>query len=70
MKCKWAERNPITEKVPIELNHRDGHSENKNLDNLELICPNCHSLTPTYKKLNAGNGRHARRQRYKAGKSY
>lgn len=70
MKCGWNERHPITGKVPIELEHKDGNSENNSLDNLELLCPNCHSLTPTYKALNTGNGRHKRRERYKNGKSF
>jgi hypothetical protein len=70
MKCGWCEKNPITNKVPIELEHKDGNSENNNLDNLELLCPNCHSLTSTYKALNKGKGRHKRRERYKEGKSY
>jgi len=70
MKCGWNERHPITGKVPIELEHKDGNSENNNLTNLELLCPNCHSLTPTYKSLNAGNGRHKRRERYRTNKSY
>jgi hypothetical protein len=70
MKCGWCEKNPITNKVPIELEHIDGNSENNNLDNLELLCPNCHSLTSTYKALNKGKGRHKRRERYKEGKSY
>lgn len=70
MKCGWCEKNPISNKVPIELEHKDGNSENNNLENLELLCPNCHSLTPTYKALNKGKGRHKRRERYKEGKSY
>lgn len=70
MKCGWEERNPSTGNVPIELEHIDGNSENNNLSNLELLCPNCHSLTPTYKALNKGNGRHKRMQRYIEGKSY
>jgi predicted nucleic acid-binding Zn ribbon protein len=70
MKCGWNEINPITKKVPIELEHKDGNSENNNLSNLELLCPNCHSLTSTYKALNIGNGRHKRKERYKNGKSY
>jgi len=70
MKCGWHEKNPITKKVPIELEHKDGNSENNNLENLELLCPNCHSLTPTYKALNMGNGRYERRKRYNEGKSY
>lgn len=70
MKCGWCEVNPITKKVPIELNHIDGNSANNEPNNLELICPNCHSLTPNYRSLNKGNGRHNRRIRYKNGQSY
>ena len=70
MECGWNKINPITNKVPIELEHIDGNSENNSLDNLKLLCPNCHSLTPTYKALNIGNGRHKRMERYKDGKSY
>jgi hypothetical protein len=70
MKCGWDEKHPVTGKVPIELEHKDGNSENNNINNLELLCPNCHSLTPTYRALNVGKGRHKRRERYKKGKSY
>jgi protein-arginine kinase activator protein McsA len=70
MECGWCEINPITGKVPIELEHIDGNSENNNLGNLKLLCPNCHSLTPTYKALNKGNGRHKRMERYNEGKSF
>jgi hypothetical protein len=28
---------------------------------LEILCPNCHSLTPTYGGLNRGKGRKLRR---------
>lgn len=70
MRCGWNKKNPFSNKIPIELEHKDGNSENNNLDNLELLCPNCHSLTKTYKALNNGNGRHARRERYRMGKSF
>ena len=70
MECGWCETNPHTNKIPIELEHIDGDSSNNSLDNLKLLCPNCHSLTPTYKALNKGNGRFKRRERYKEGKSY
>lgn len=56
--------------IPIELDHRDGNSENNSLSNLRLLCPNCHAQTPTYKSKNRGNGRHFRVERRKAGKSY
>ena len=58
--------------IVMDLEHKDGNSENNSLNNLSLICPNCHSQTPTYKGRNKGKGvgRHARRQRYAEGKSY
>lgn len=70
MDCGWDKVNSYSGKVPIELEHIDGNSENNSLDNLKLLCPNCHSLTPTYKALNVGKGRHSRRERYKEGKSF
>lgn len=56
--------------ITLELEHKDGNSDNNVEDNLELLCPNCHSQSPTYKAKNKGNGRHYRRQLYKDGKSY
>ena len=70
MECGWGEKNPTTNKIPIELEHIDGDSTNNNLSNLKLLCPNCHSLTSTYKGANKGNGRYSRKVRYKEGKSY
>jgi hypothetical protein len=55
--CGWNEVNPYTNNVPIELEHKDGNFTNNHIDNLCLICPNCHSLTPTYRYLNKGKGR-------------
>ena len=56
--------------APLELEHIDGNSENNSLDNLKILCCNCHALTPTYKSRNIGNGRHYRRERYREGKSF
>lgn len=55
--CSWSEINKYTNIVPLEVDHIDGNSKNNLLSNLRLICPNCHSLTSTYKALNKGNGR-------------
>lgn len=33
-------------------------------EHLELLCPNCHSLTHTYKSANIGNGRQDRKKYY------
>ena len=56
-KCGWAEVHPDTGRIPLTANHINGKWDDTRPDNLELICPNCHSLTSTYGNLNAGNGR-------------
>lgn len=33
-------------KIPLELHHKDGDHWNNDLDNLEILCPNCHALEP------------------------
>ncbi len=34
--------------LSLHLDHIDGDNTNNLIDNLRLLCPNCHSLTPTY----------------------
>ena len=65
-KCGWKKRNPKTGKIPLQADHKNGNPENHRPDNLRLLCPNCHSLTPSFGGLNLGNGRKQRRAR-KAG---
>ena len=60
MECGWDKIHPITNKIPIQLDHIDGNAENNNLTNLRLLCPSCHSLTPTFGGLNKGKGRKSR----------
>jgi hypothetical protein len=61
-RCGWSEINPYTGNIPLEAHHIDGDYSHTVEDNLELICPNCHSLTPTYKAANKGKGRKERRK--------
>lgn len=70
MKCNWNERNEYTGNIPIQLEHIDGNSENNNLTNLKLLCPNCHSLTSTWGAANKGNGRKKRREKRQQEKKY
>lgn len=35
-------------KMPLELEHKNGNKFDNRLENLELLCPNCHSFTLTY----------------------
>lgn len=56
-RCGWDQMHPITGHIPLEINHIDGNAENNKEENLELLCPNCHSLTPNFRNLNKGKGR-------------
>lgn len=38
--------------INCELHHKDGNKNNHKLENLQILCPNCHSQTDTYKALN------------------
>jgi len=51
-KCGWGEVHPVTGKIPLEINHIDGDAKRCEEENLELVCPNCHSLTPNFRALN------------------
>mgnify|MGYP003414046086 FL=1 len=61
--CGWGEINPYSQTIPLEVEHKDGNYTNNKEDNLILLCPNCHSLTSTYKGANKGKGR-AERKKY------
>jgi predicted nucleic acid-binding Zn ribbon protein len=56
-KCGWSEIHPVTGKVPLEINHIDGDAHNNKRENLEVLCPNCHSLTPNFRGLNKKSSR-------------
>lgn len=36
--------------IPLELEHKDGDNKNNNIENLTLLCPNCHAQTATYRR--------------------
>ncbi|MFH8784861.1 HNH endonuclease signature motif containing protein [Streptomyces roseoverticillatus] len=43
--------------LPLEVDHIDGDWRNNRIENLRLLCPNCHSTTDTYR--GRGKARHA-----------
>ena len=38
--------------LSLELEHVDGNSLNNRIENLKILCPNCHSQTPTFRGRN------------------
>jgi hypothetical protein len=62
--CGWNKVNPFTNMIPLEVEHIDGNPYNNLPENVTLLCPNCHSLTKTYKGANKGNGRRSYRKKY------
>lgn len=55
-RCGWGEINSFTGTSPLEIHHKDNDPTNNTFDNLEVLCPNCHSLTSTWKGANKGKG--------------
>lgn len=51
-KCGWNEINIYTNKIPLQIHHIDDDCTNNNKENLIVLCPNCHSLTENYGRLN------------------
>ncbi len=46
--CGWSQKT-IDGYVPVELDHINGDRHDNRIENLRILCPNCHSLTPTYR---------------------
>ena len=40
----------LGQKIKLELEHKDGNTNNNERTNLEGLCPNCHSFTMTWRK--------------------
>lgn len=51
--CGWETLAPDG-RLPLELDHVNGVRTDHRLENLRILCPNCHSLQPTHRGLNIG----------------
>ena len=49
--CGWSQRAPDG-RIPVELDHSNGDHDDNRLENLRILCPNCHALQPTHRGLN------------------
>jgi hypothetical protein len=49
--CGWAKKSDDG-RIPLELDHINGDRRDNRLDNLRVLCPNCHSLKPTHRGRN------------------
>jgi hypothetical protein len=57
-------------KLTLQLDHIDGNSDNNTLENVRLVCPNCHTQTHTWcGRQKKTNKRNIYLQKYKGDKS-
>jgi len=54
-KCDWAEMS-ADGRLPLELDHINGDRYDNRLENLRILCPNCHSLQLTHRGKNKKRG--------------
>jgi hypothetical protein len=49
--CGWNKSTPEGY-LPLELDHKNGDRHDNRLENLRILCPNCHSLKSTHRGRN------------------
>ncbi len=49
--CGWAEKS-LDGRIPVELDHINGDHYDNRIENLRILCPNCHSLQSTHRGKN------------------
>ena len=55
--CGISEHNSLP--ITLQVDHINGLANDNSIENLRLICPNCHSQSDTYSGRNKGKGRAA-----------
>lgn len=57
--CGWAQYSEDG-RLPLELDHKNGDPTDNRIENLRILCPNCHSLQPTHRARNRQSVRERR----------
>lgn len=53
--CSWAKVS-VDGRIPLELDHINGDRHDNRIENLRILCPNCHSLQSTHRGKNKKKG--------------
>ena len=61
--CGWSERSDDG-RIPLELDHINGDGNDNRINNLRILCPNCHSLQITHRGRNSTKDKVRWRNRY------
>lgn len=54
--CRWCQISKDG-RIPLELDHINGDRYDNRLENLRILCPNCHSLQATHRGRNKKKAR-------------
>lgn len=55
--CGWDDRHPLDNSSLTEVDHIDGDASSSWIENLRILCPNCHSKTATFRARNKNSKR-------------
>jgi len=60
-KCEKCPTGETWENEPLvlELHHKDGNPKNNRLENLQILCPNCHSQTRNFRSRNISKSKNS-----------
>lgn len=55
--CHFDDMHPSDGKPITEIDHIDGDAKNNSPDNLRILCPRCHAMTPNFRARNKKSSR-------------